>query len=133
MKTNKIVLGASLVLALSSAANGQTVINITGATAFRTALSEVWDEPQARRFTIFVFVSMRVTSPDMKMLYTDLTTEATSGVAAKLEELQIRYQVSADGARVMVPANDVGRARMLLAQEGLPNGGSLGYEIFDSG
>jgi BCD family chlorophyll transporter-like MFS transporter len=29
-----------------------------GATAFRTALSEVWDEPQARRFTIFVFVSM---------------------------------------------------------------------------
>ncbi len=28
------------------------------ATAFRTALSEVWDEPQARRFTIFVFVSM---------------------------------------------------------------------------
>lgn len=27
-------------------------------TAFRTALAEVWDEPQARRFTIFVFVSM---------------------------------------------------------------------------
>lgn len=79
----------------------------------------------------FVFVSMRVTSPDMKMLYTDLTTEATSSVAAKLEELQIRYQVSADGARVMVPAGDVGRARMLLAQSGLPNGGSLGYEIFD--
>jgi flagellar M-ring protein FliF len=79
----------------------------------------------------FVFVSMRVTSPDMKMLYTDLSTESMSSVAAKLEELQIRYQVSNDGARVMVPANDVGRARMLLAQDGLPNGGSLGYEIFD--
>jgi BCD family chlorophyll transporter-like MFS transporter len=26
--------------------------------AFRTALAEVWNEPQARRFTIFVFVSM---------------------------------------------------------------------------
>jgi hypothetical protein len=37
MKTNKLVLGASLVLALSSVANGQTVINITGATAFRAA------------------------------------------------------------------------------------------------
>ena len=37
MKTNKLILGASLVLALSSAANGQTVINITGATAFRAA------------------------------------------------------------------------------------------------
>ncbi len=28
------------------------------ATAFRSALVEVWNEPQARRFTIFVFVSM---------------------------------------------------------------------------
>ena len=26
--------------------------------AFRVALAEIWDEPQARRFTIFVFVSM---------------------------------------------------------------------------
>lgn len=37
MKTNKLILGGSLVLALSSVANGQTVINITGATAFRAA------------------------------------------------------------------------------------------------
>lgn len=79
----------------------------------------------------FVFISMRVSSPDMKMLYTDLSTEDSSSVAAKLEELKIRYQISPDGARVMVPGSDVGRARMLLAQEGLPNGGSMGYEIFD--
>lgn len=79
----------------------------------------------------FVFVSMRVSTPDMKMLYTDLNTEDASSVAAKLEELKIRYQVSPDGTRVMVPADDVGRSRMLLAQDGLPNGGSLGYEIFD--
>ncbi len=31
----------------------------------------------------------------------------------------------------MVPGNDVGKARMLLAAAGLPNGGSMGYEIFD--
>lgn len=37
MKANKLVMGASLALALSSVANGQTVINITGATAFRAA------------------------------------------------------------------------------------------------
>lgn len=79
----------------------------------------------------FVFISMRVGNPDMKMLYTDLSTEDSSSVAAKLEELKIRYQISPDGARVMVSGADVGRARMLLAQEGLPNGGSLGYELFD--
>lgn len=32
--------------------------NAEGHTAFRTALEEIWEEPQARRFTIFVFVSM---------------------------------------------------------------------------
>lgn len=79
----------------------------------------------------FVFVSMRVTGPDMKMLYTDLSTEDSSSIAGKLEELKIRYQISPDGTRVMVAGDDVGRARMLLAQEGMPNGGSLGYEIFD--
>lgn len=79
----------------------------------------------------FVFVSMRMTGPDMKMLYTDLSSEDSSSVAAKLEELKIRYQISPDGARVMVAGADVGRARMLLAQDGLPNGGSMGYEIFD--
>lgn len=37
MKTNKLILGASLALAFSSAASAQVVINITGATAFRAA------------------------------------------------------------------------------------------------
>jgi len=79
----------------------------------------------------FVFISMRVSSPDMKLLYTDLSSEDSSAIAAKLEETEIVYEISADGARVSVPSKDIGKARMLLAAEGLPNGGSLGYEIFD--
>ncbi len=79
----------------------------------------------------FVFVSMRVSTPEMKMLYNDLGTDDSSAVAAKLEELKIPFEISNDATKVMVGSKDVGRARMLLAQEGLPNGGSLGYEIFD--
>ncbi len=80
----------------------------------------------------FVFVSLRVSSPEMKLLYADLSTVDSGAVAAKLEESQIAYEISPDGSRIIVPENDVGRARMLLAQEGLPNGGSMGYEIFDN-
>lgn len=79
----------------------------------------------------FVFVSMRVATPDMKLLYSDLTSMDSGAIAAKLEESQIPYQISQDGARVMVAEDNVGRARMLLAEAGLPNGGSMGYEIFD--
>jgi len=79
----------------------------------------------------FIYISMQVSGPRMKMLYKELSSEDSSSVAAKLEELKIPYEVSPDGSTVNVGDKDVGRARMLLAQDGLPNGGSLGYEIFD--
>ena len=79
----------------------------------------------------FVFVSLRISTPQMKLLYTNLSTSDSGSVAAKLEENNIAYEVSQDGTRIIVPEDEVGRARMLLAAAGLPNGGSLGYEIFD--
>lgn len=80
----------------------------------------------------FVFVSMRLSSPDMSLLYDDLSSMDSSAIAAKLEESSIPFKVSPDATRVTVPENEVGRARMLLAAEGLPNGGSMGYEVFDN-
>jgi flagellar M-ring protein FliF len=79
----------------------------------------------------FVFVSLRVATPSMKLLYGELSSTDSAAVAGKLEELGIPYQISPDGTKVMVAENEVGRARMVLAEAGLPNGGSLGYEIFD--
>ncbi len=79
----------------------------------------------------FVFVSLRVSTPDYALLYQDLSSTDAGQVAAALETAQIPYQISADGGSVRAPENEVGRARMLLAEQGLPNGGSLGYEIFD--
>lgn len=79
----------------------------------------------------FVYISMQVSTPRLKMVYKDLSTEDSSSIAAKLEELKIPYEISADGTTVSVPEKQVGKARMLLAQDGLPNGGSLGYELFD--
>lgn len=79
----------------------------------------------------FVFISMRISTPELKLLYSDLSTTDAAAVAAKLEENDITYEISADGSRISAPEDQIGRARMLLAAEGLPNGGSLGYELFD--
>lgn len=79
----------------------------------------------------FVFVSFRVSSPELKLLYSDLSSVDAGAIAARLEENAIRYEVSPDGTRINVPDSEVGRARLLLAEAGLPNGGSMGYEIFD--
>lgn len=79
----------------------------------------------------FIFISFRVTVPEMQLLYADLSTLDSGAVAAKLEAEEIPYEMSADGSKVFTAENEIGRARMLLAEAGLPNGGSLGYEIFD--
>ncbi|PJB69584.1 MAG: flagellar M-ring protein FliF [Alphaproteobacteria bacterium CG_4_9_14_3_um_filter_47_13] len=79
----------------------------------------------------FVFVSMRISTPQLELLYDDLTTIDSGAMSGKLGEAGIRFDISPDGKRIMVPSEDVGAARMLLAKEGLPNGGSMGYELFD--
>ena len=79
----------------------------------------------------FIFISLRISTGEMKLLYADLSSSDSAAVSAKLESVEIPYEVSADGARILVRSSEVGRARMLLAADGLPNGGSMGYEIFD--
>ena len=79
----------------------------------------------------FAFVIMRVTTPQMTTLFTDLTFEDSSGIIKDLERQAIPYELKNDGAVIMVPKDKVTRLRMKLAEGGLPKGGGVGYEIFD--
>src|SRR5947208_8163102 len=79
----------------------------------------------------FGFVILRVTSPQMTTLFTDLTFEDSSGIIKDLERQAIPFELRNDGAIVMVPQDKVTRIRMKLAEGGLPKGGGVGYEIFD--
>lgn len=79
----------------------------------------------------FVFVSMRISTPDYKLLYSDLSTADSAAMSQKLDSEGIPYEVTPDGGSISVPSDDVAKARLMLAQDGLPNGGSMGYEIFD--
>jgi flagellar M-ring protein FliF len=79
----------------------------------------------------FAFVIMRVTTPQMTTLFTDLSAEDSSGIIKDLERQAIPYELRNDGAVIMVPKDKVTRLRMKLAESGLPKGGGVGYEIFD--
>ena len=79
----------------------------------------------------FAFVIMRVTTPQMTTLFTDLSLEDSSGIIKELERQAIPYEVRNDGAVIMVPKDKVTRLRMKLAEAGMPKGGGVGYEIFD--
>ena len=79
----------------------------------------------------FAFVIMRVTTPQMTTLFTDLSTEDSSGIIKDLERQAIPFELRNEGAVIMVPKDKVTRLRMKLAESSLPKGGGVGYEIFD--
>jgi flagellar M-ring protein FliF len=79
----------------------------------------------------FAFVIMRVTSPQMTTLFTDLSVEDSSGVIKELERQAIPFELRNEGSVIMVPKDKVTRLRMKLAESSLPKGGGVGYEIFD--
>jgi flagellar M-ring protein FliF len=79
----------------------------------------------------FGFVIMRATAPQMTTLFTDLSSEDSSGIIKDLERQAIPFELRNEGAVIMVPKDKVTRLRMKLAESGLPKGGGVGYEIFD--
>jgi flagellar M-ring protein FliF len=72
-------------------------------------------------------------SGQQSLLYADLDPRETAQMAEALDRAHIGHQESGAGDRIAVAAADVPRARLLLAKDGLPSGGSIGYEIFDRG
>jgi flagellar M-ring protein FliF len=79
----------------------------------------------------FVFLIMRVTTPQMTPLFTDLTYEDSAAIVKELDRQAVPYELRDDGNIVMVPKDRVARLRMAFAEGGLPKGGGVGYEIFD--
>src|SRR5882724_4252553 len=79
----------------------------------------------------FAFVIMRVTTPQMTTLFTDLSMVDSSSIIKDLERQGVPYELRNEGSVILVPKDRVPRLRMTLAESGLPKGGGVGYEIFD--
>ena len=69
----------------------------------------------------------------MALLYADMDLREAAQVSDLLDRAHVTHEAGPDGTRISVPASEVARARLLLAKDGLPSGGSIGYEIFDRG
>lgn len=79
----------------------------------------------------FAFITTRIATPGMGLLFSDLELRDSGQIVDKLEALNVPYQLRRDGAQILVPQDQVTRLRMQLAEQGLPHGGSVGYELFD--
>jgi flagellar M-ring protein FliF len=69
----------------------------------------------------------------MALLYSDLDLREAAQINDVLDRQKIAHQIGPGGNQILVSSDQVAQARLLLAKEGLPTGGSIGYEIFDRG
>lgn len=80
-----------------------------------------------------VFVSKWASQPDYAVLFSDLKQVDSATIVEKLKEKQVKYQIRGDGDVIAVsPPEMVHELRLSLAAEGLPKGGTVGFEIFDN-
>ncbi|MFT9256801.1 MAG: flagellar basal-body MS-ring/collar protein FliF [Acetobacter sp.] len=77
---------------------------------------------------VFAF---RSTSQSMSLLYGDLDLNETAQMVEDLNKAHISSTTSPDGTSLYVSRDKVASARLLLARDGLPSGGAVGYELFD--
>lgn len=73
-----------------------------------------------------------VMKPTFVPLYSDLSLAGASRIVAALEQEGFAVQLGGGGAVVSVPQEHVARARMALAEQGLPDEGAPGWELFDN-
>lgn len=79
-------------------------------------------------FTMLIVFANRT---EYRPLFARLSSEDAGEIVKKLKEQKIPYRIESDGSAIMVPADKVYELRLSLASEGLPQGGGVGFEIFD--
>ncbi len=77
----------------------------------------------------FLYIAGAITEPPKTILFSGLEARDAAAVTSKLDGMTVKYDVR-DGGTILVPADQVTKLRMALAQDNLPAAG-VGYEIFD--
>ncbi|TPE15714.1 flagellar basal-body MS-ring/collar protein FliF [Pantoea anthophila] len=69
--------------------------------------------------------------PSYSVLYNNLSDEDGGAIVTQLTQMNIPYRFAENGGALMVPEANVHELRLRLAQQGLPKGGSVGFELLD--
>jgi flagellar M-ring protein FliF len=80
----------------------------------------------------FIFLLTRLATPQLSLLYGSLSKDDSNRIIQQLQTSGVPVEVRNNGSEVLVPTEKVAELRIAMADQGLPSGGSVGYEIFDT-
>ncbi len=80
---------------------------------------------------VAVLLGQMIASPEYKPLMSGLDAADAQTIASELAQKKVNYKVSADGASISVPADQLDAARLEVASHDSPHSGRIGFEVFD--
>ena len=81
---------------------------------------------------VIVAVAMWSSEPKYKVLFSNLDDRDGGAIVTALGTMNVPYKYNDTGTALLVPADRVYDARLQLASQGLPRGGSVGFELMDN-
>lgn len=112
-------------------------------------LQKTWEQLRAtfavlsltRKITLFAVLGLILaglitvtaisSKSEYQVLYAGLSPEDSGTILGKLKEKKILFRIGQNGSSILIPKEKVYETRMELASQGLPQGGGVGFEIFD--
>ncbi|MDY0419703.1 flagellar basal-body MS-ring/collar protein FliF [Enterobacter sp. 170198] len=85
----------------------------------------------AAALSVIIALMFWAKEPDYRVLFSNISDEEGGAIVAQLSQLNVPYRIDTPGGAIMVPGSQVHEVRMKLAQQGLPKGGSVGFELLD--
>lgn len=79
---------------------------------------------------IIGFAVWWIMHPPYGVLFGDLRESDAAEITTALGQMQVSYRLDDQGKTILVPADQIYDTRMKLVSQGVPKGGSVGFELF---
>jgi len=79
----------------------------------------------------FLFMFFWANQENYQILFSNISSGDGNAIIAELTKKNIPYKVEGNGTIILVPEEKVNELRLSMAGDGIPNGGNVGFEIFD--
>lgn len=80
---------------------------------------------------LFALIIFQARTADQQLLYANLPMTDAAEVVTWLKNQKINYSLKNSGKDIWIAADQIYQTRLDLAANGLPNGGEVGFEVFD--
>lgn len=81
---------------------------------------------------LIVGAALTFNNPSYNVLFSNVSDQDGGAIVSALDKLQVKHRFSENGTAILVPSDKVHELRMKLAEQGLPQGGNIGFELMEN-